>query len=206
MDRNPPFDLRRVTTPVLLHLLGADLRNPRLFLARCRLTLPRFKRRIDPRFPPDLVEIAALPLWVYLNLKKRIGKERAFEIMRLAMLTGGVARWNFEYGAAAERRTFDALCDRELEVNRVGVTRWNTLEVVERTADRFEVRITRCLYHELATSLGAPELTPVVCQIDNAAFNSYLPDEVLFHRGGPDHRIADGAKECNFVWERRGHH
>lgn len=205
MDRNPPFDLRRVTTPVLLYLLRADLRNPRLFLARCRLTLPRFKRRIDPRFPPDLVEIAALPLWVYLNLKKRIGKERAFEIMRLAMLAGGVARWNFEYGAAEERRTFDALCDKELEVNRVGVTRWNTLEVVERTADRFEVRITRCLYHELATSLGAPELTPVVCQIDNAAFNSYLPDEVLFHRGGPDHRIADGAKECNFVWERRGH-
>ena len=73
---------------------------------------------------------------------------------------------------------------------------------MERTASRFEVKVTRCLYHELTSSLGVPELTPIVCQIDNAGFNSYLPDEVRFHRGGPGHRISDGAKECRFVWER----
>jgi hypothetical protein len=203
MKPDAPFDLRRITTPILLHLLRRELRNPRLFLARCHLTLGRFKTRIDPRFPAELVQIAALPMWVYLNLAKRIGKDRAFEIMRVAILTAGIAQWSFEYGASTRRRTFDALCDKELEVNKVGVTRWNTLEVVERTEHRFEIRITRCLFHELATSLGIPELTPIVCQIDNAAFNSYLPDEVVFHRGGPGHRIADGAKECNFVWEHR---
>jgi hypothetical protein len=201
MERDTAFDLRTITGPILLHLLRKELPRPRVFMARCRLTLRRFKKRIDPRFPRELVEIAALPLWVYVNLAKRIGKDKALEIMRIAILTGGIARWNFEYGAAARRRTFDNLCDEELEVNRVGVTRWNTLEVVERTEHRFEIKITRCLYHELATSLGVPEITPIVCQIDNAAFNSYLPDEVLFHRRGPGHRIADGSKECTFVWE-----
>jgi hypothetical protein len=171
-------------------------------MARCLVTVERFKKRIDPRFPEELVELAALPIWVYLNLRERIGKERAFEIMRVAILTGGIAQWSFAYGAADKPRSFETLCDRELEVNKTGPTRWNTLEVVERTEHRFEVKITRCLYHELTTSLGAPELTPVVCQIDNAAFNSYLPDEVLFHRGGTRHRIADGAKQCTFVWER----
>jgi hypothetical protein len=29
----------------------------------------------------DLIELAALPLWVYINLKRRIGRKRAFEIM-----------------------------------------------------------------------------------------------------------------------------
>ena len=29
-----------------------------------------------------------------------------------------------------------------------------------------------------------------------------LPDRIVFNRGGPGHRIADGAKECNFYWER----
>ena len=33
-------------------------------------------------------------------------------------------------------------------------------------------------YHELTTAMGVPELTPIICQIDNAAFNSYMPDEV----------------------------
>src|SRR6266581_4485987 len=35
----------------------------------------------------------------------------------------------------------------------------------------------------------------------DAAFNSYLPDEVVFTRGGPGHRISDGAKVCNFKWD-----
>jgi hypothetical protein len=85
-------------------------------------------------------------------------------------------------------------------VNKVGFTRWNTLKVVARTERRFEIRITRCLYHELMTSVGVPELTSVACQIDNAAFNSYLPDKIVFNRDGPGHRIADGARECTFVW------
>jgi hypothetical protein len=36
----------------------------------------------------------------------------------------------------------------EIVVNQSGPTRWNTLQVVERTERRFEIRITRCLDHE----------------------------------------------------------
>jgi hypothetical protein len=196
------IDLKKITTPVLLHLLASDMRFPLLFMLRCKLTVSRFRATIDPRFPKELVDICALPLWVYINLKKRLGQQRAFEIMRVAILTGGMAQWNFAYRAAEQDRTFDNLCDEEIRVNRSGPTRWNTLEVVERTERRFEIRITRCLYHELTSAMGVPELTPVICQIDNAAFNSYLPDRVVFTRGGPGHRIADGAKACNFIWQR----
>lgn len=171
-------------------------------MLRCKLTVGRFKKTIDPRFPRDLIELAALPLWVYINLKNKVGDKKAFEYMRIAILTGGIAKWQFNYNAAEKERTFDNLCNGEIEVNKIGFTKWNTLEVVERTDRRFEIKITRCLYHELAKSVGVPELTPVICQVDNAAFNSYLPDKILFHRGGPNHRIADGAQECNFIWER----
>jgi hypothetical protein len=195
------IDLKKVTTPVLVHLLRDDFRIPGLFLLRCRLTLGGFKRNIDSRFPDELVELAALPLWVYINLKKKVGQRRAFEIMRIALLTGGIAQWNVAYRTVEEPRTFDNLCHAEIDVNKTGPTRWNTLVVVNRGPKRFEVKITRCLYHELAISVGVPELTPLVCQIDNAGFNSYLPDSVVFTRGGPGNRITDGAKECNFIWE-----
>ena len=195
------LDLAKVTTPILLHLLRSEFRFPALFLLRCRLTVGRFKQSIDPKFPPEMIDLAALPLWVYINLKKRIGQKKAFEIMRVALLTGGVASWNLAYEAVDRERTFANLVEAEIEVNQTGPTRWNTLEVVERTERRFEIKITRCLYHELAVSLGVPEVTPVVCQIDNAAFNSYLPDRIVFNRGGPNHRISDGQKECKFVWE-----
>ena len=198
------MDLTKITTPILVHLIAREIKFPRLFLMKCKLTVGRFKKTIDPRFPKNLIDLAALPLWVYLNLKKRIGQKQAFEIMRVAILTGGIAKWNFNYKAVERERTFDNLCDAEIDVNKIGFTKWNTLEVIERSERRFEIKITRCLYHELAKSVGVPELTPVICQVDNAAFNSYLPDKILFHRGGPNHRIADGAKECNFIWERHG--
>jgi len=198
------FNLQSVTGPVLVHLLGKELRFPRAFLFRCAATVHAFKKRIDPRFPAELVELTALPLWVYINLKPRLGQTRAFEIMRVAVLTGGIAQWNLAYATIDRERKFAALCDQELEVHRTGPTRWNTLEVVARSERRFELKVTRCLYHELAQSLGIPEITPVVCQIDNAGFNSYLPDDVVFHRGGPGHRISDGASECRFVWEHSG--
>jgi hypothetical protein len=195
------IDLRKITTPILTHLLRREMRFPALFLIGCKLTVGRLKRRIDPKFPQELIQLTALPLWVYINMKKKIGPRRAFEIMRIAILTGGIAQWNLQYGAAENERTFKNLCDAEIEVNKTGITQWNTLEVVDRSERRFEIKITRCLYHELSVSLGLPELTPVICQVDNAAFNSYLPDKVVFNRGGPNHRIADGKKECNFVWE-----
>lgn len=173
-----------------------------MFLWRCLATVGRFKKRIDPRFPKELVDLTAMPMWVYINLKQRLGQAKAFEIMRVAILTGGIAKWNLQFGTVEHPRTFENLFADELRVNQTGFTRWNTLEVVEHGPRRFELKVTRCLYHELAIALGVPEITPIVCQIDNAAFGSYLPDRVLFHRGGPGHRIADGAAACRFVVER----
>ena len=198
------MNLLRITSPILVELLRkSEVHFPEVFLVWCRLTVGRLKRRTGPTFPAELVDLAILPIWVYINLKDRIGQHKAVEIMRVAILTGGVAQWNFAYRTVEQERTFKNLCDMELEVNKTGVTRWNTMRIVDRAEARFEISVTKCRYHELCVALGVPELTPVICQIDNAAFNSYLPDEVVFTRGTPGRRIADGAKECTFVWERR---
>ncbi len=197
------FNMRRITTPLLIALLRKEMPFPTLFILRCALTMGRFKKRIDSRFPKEFVDLTALPIWVYLNLRVKIGQHKALEIMRIALLTAGVAQQNLLFDPVHTDRTFDNLVEKELEINRTGTTRWNTLEIVERTSQRFEIKITRCLYHELAVSLGVPEILPLVCQIDNAVFNAYLPDQVHFHRGGINQRIADGARACRFIWENR---
>ena len=197
------FDMKKVTTPLLIHMLGIELRFPRLFLLLRKLTLNRFKRTIDPRFPRELIDLAALPAWVYLNLKQKIGQRKAFEIMRVALLTGGTAAQNLQFDTVHKERSFKNFANLEVENNRTGLVRWNTMEVVSRTESRFETKITRCMFHEFAVHLGIPEITPVVCQIDNAMFNSYLPEEMTFNRGGVGRRIADGRHESNFIWEMR---
>lgn len=197
------FDMKRITTPLLVHMLGAEMRFPRIFLLMRKLTLNRFKKTIDARFPRELVDLAALPAWVYLHLKKKIGQAKAFEIMRIALLTGGTAAQNLQFETVHKGRSFPTFIDQEIANNRSGLVRWNAVEVVERTQRRFELKVTRCMFHEFATYLGIPEMTPIVCQIDNAMFNSYLPDEMTFDRGPVGGRIADGRRECNFVWELR---
>ena len=199
------FDMKKVTTPLLLHVLKQELRFPRLFLFRCRLTLGRVTLGIAERFPRALIALAAVPAWVYLNLRKRLGEQRAFDVMRVALLTGGTAAQNLQFDTVHKERNFQNFTELEIENSRTGLVRWNTMEVVERSARRFEIRIARCMFHEFAVSVGVPEMTPIVCQIDNAMFNSYLPDEMTFDRGLLGGRIADGKRECNFVWElRRG--
>jgi len=195
------MNLRTITTPLLITLLSQEIRFPKLFILKCSLTVGQLKRRIDPRFPKEFVELTALPIWVYLNLKEKIGQRKAFEIMRIAILTAGVAQQNLLFDPVNTERSFEHFIEKELEINRTGTTRWNTLKIVERTEQRFEIRIVRCLYHELAASLGAPEITPIICQVDNAVFNSYLPEKMIFHRGGVNQRIADGNSECQFIWE-----
>lgn len=196
------FNLRAISTPLLITLLRNEIRFPEIFILKCSVTLGRFKRKIDPRFPKELIDLASLPIWVYLNLKEKIGPRKAFEIMRIAILTAGVAQQSLLFDSVNTERTFDHFINKELEINKTGTTRWNTLKIIERTSRRFEINITRCLYYELAVSLGIPEITPVICQVDNAVFNAYLPDLIQFNRGGVNRRIADGDTACNFIWEK----
>ena len=203
MSGQKGFDSRKVTAPVLLSLLRGEVKRPRLFLLRCALTLRRFKKSVDRRFPEELVDLVAVPLWLYINLKEELGAEKAFEIMRLPALVSGLVTQNLMLGTVQKGRSFETFVDQELEITRSGTTRWNTQEVRERTPERLELAVTRCMFHELTQSLGIPEATKLICQIDNAVFASYMPDALVFDRGAANRRISDGHAECNFIWEMR---
>jgi hypothetical protein len=65
MRNAPEFDMKKVTTPLLLYLLSKEMRFPKLFLLMRKLTLNRFKKSIEKcfpqRFPHELVDLIALP-------------------------------------------------------------------------------------------------------------------------------------------------
>ena len=67
--------------------------------------------------------------------------------MRVAILTGGLAKWNLQFRTVDVPRTWEHLCEQERRMNESGITRWNTMQIVEQTDRRFELRISRCRYH-----------------------------------------------------------
>jgi hypothetical protein len=58
------------------------------------------------------------------------------------------------------------------------------------------------MFYELFKHLGVPELTIIMCSIDNLIFNSYLPEKITFHRNVVNNRMVDSAHECMFVIEK----
>ena len=184
-----------------LGILQGYLKHPFRFLLTTMVTLPRFKKQLPADLPPELVPIAALQTWMYVRLKDRVGQKKAFEILRACTLPIGLALQQGNFRAVEAPRTFENLVAYQQRTHREGPTRWNKMEILEQSEHRYEFRVSKCAFHELYTQLGMPELTTLMCEVDNAIFNAYLPEQITFHRNGLGNRLADGAPECHFVLE-----
>lgn len=185
-----------------LGILQGYLKNPIRFFVATLLTLPAFKKQISPGFPPEFVRANALQAWMYIRLKKELGREKAYEIVRAFVLPIGLAMQQGNFRNVEAGRSFENLIVYQQRIHQEGLTRWNAMEVLEQSARKYEIRVTACMYFTFYDSLGIPEMTRLMCAVDNAIFNSYLPERITFHRNGVGNRIVDGASACHFVIEQ----
>jgi len=186
---------------IVLCVLKGYLKNPLFFLLGTAVSFLRFKKHLSTGFPDEFVKVVAFPAWLYIRLKERLGQERAFEIIRNVFLTAGLAVQLGNFRAAEAPRTFENLISYQQQANREGPTRWNKMEILEQNDTKYEFRVHNCMFYDFFSRIGIPELTAVMCSVDNAIFNVYLPEDVTFHRNGCGNRIANGAPSCHFVLE-----
>jgi len=186
---------------IVLGVLKGYLKNPLFSLLGTAVSFPCFRKRLHQDFPDEFVKRVAFLAWLYIRLKKRLGQERAFEIIRSVFLTAGLAVQLGNFRVVEAPRTFENLVSYQQQTNREGPTRWNKMEILEQNNIRYEFRVHNCMFYDFFSRIGIPELTTVMCSVDNAIFNAYLPEKVTFHRDGCGNRIADGAPSCHFVIE-----
>jgi hypothetical protein len=184
-----------------LGILQGYLKHPLWFLLTTVLTLSRFKQQLPTDLPLDFVQLTALQMWMYQRLKARIGQAKAYEVVRACSLPIGLALQQGNFRAVEAPRTFENLVAYQQRTHSEGPTRWNEMEILEQSEHRYEFRVSTCLFHDVYTQLGMPELTRLMCEVDNAIFGSYLPEQVTFHRNGVGNRLVDGAQACHFVLE-----
>lgn len=73
-----------------------------------------------------------------------------------------------------------------------------TIEVLERTPDRFAFNVTRCRYAELYRALGIPELGAVLsCNRDFSLIEGFNPDIELTRT----QTLMQGAAYCDFRYQ-----
>jgi hypothetical protein len=182
---------------ILLGVLKGYLKHPLLFMIQTAVKFKSFQKKITLDLPKEFINTAAFSAFMYLELQKRLSKNTAYEIIRVALLTNALVLQQANFRTVEAERTFENLKKFQKRTNNEGITRLNTMEILEDNASRYTFRITRCLFHELFSNLRVPELTCIMCAVDNAIFSCYLPNEIVFRRE-KGLTICEGADACQF--------
>ncbi len=200
-DKNDGKKVKVSSFLILLGVLRGYLNCPLWFLVKSKITFKKFKKGIELDLPDDFIDSSGFIAWLYSRLINKIGQEKAFEIIRAGILTSGLAIQQESFRNVEAPRTFENLIKYQQKTNKEGITRLNTMEIIEESENKYEFRITRCMFYEIFTYLKVPELTQIICSIDNAIFNTYLPEKLTFHRNGINKTLAQGNEICEFVIE-----
>ncbi|MDA3890376.1 MAG: L-2-amino-thiazoline-4-carboxylic acid hydrolase [Salinivirgaceae bacterium] len=190
---------------IIRGILKGYVSNPMLLLIKAKFSFKKAKRTLKISFPQELVDSLGFIAWLYIQLCEMMEKQKAFEIIRVCLLSSGFAVQQTNFRTVEAERTFKNLIKFQQLANKQGSTKLNTIQILEESETKYEFRVTRCVFHELFSCLKVPELTSIMCTVDNAIFNSYLPDELTFHRNGLNMTIADGKQYCDFVIENNNH-
>lgn len=184
-----------------LSVLQGYLKHPLWFMMSTIFSIPKFKKQVPKDLPAEFLKVSVFPALFYIRLKEKLGQDKAYEIMRVLILCLSSSTMQGFLRTVEAPRTFENLISYQQFTNKFGPTRWNKMEVLEQSEHRYEYRVHNCMFHDFNTHFGIPEMTKLMCGVDNSVFNTYLPEKLTFHRNGIGNRIADGSPTCHFVIE-----
>lgn len=155
----------------------------------------------------SFVRRLALPAAVYAQIRglRGINEEQALTTVgKLILNVGCREQWSHlkslptvEPGGMARLMAFHDLMDEK------GAPRFNTRIYLEKSENRCDFLITRCVFMDFFREVNAPKLTRFFCEVDRSFFPEAFPD-FIFHRGDSwQNTIAFGESQCKFVFERR---
>ena len=142
---------------------------------------------------------------MYLELKARLGKEEAFEIVKNILVPLGCnEQWDhfqslkvLSKGPMEQLKEFNDLMDRK------GAPQFNERRYMKQNDEICHFVITRCVFSDFFSEVKTPELTKLFCDIDKEFFPKAFPG-LTFHRGGSwENTIAYGMDHCEFIFERK---
>lgn|GEM_PF-613146 len=182
-------------------ILREYLKHPAWFLFWTAVTLPRLKKKLPADVPKDFAKTLTLEAWMYMRLKKKIGQDKALALMRAVIVPTALAWYGAGFRLVEAPRSYENIIKFHEVVHKKMIEEDGNLIIDERKEDRYSYRNTFCPWYDLLRKLGIPELTDSYCAIDNGLYNTYLPNEIIFHRGGLGKTIASGAPFCQYIYE-----
>jgi len=142
---------------------------------------------------------------VYLELQKKLGKEKALEIMKNIMVPVGYnEQWkHFQSLEVFGKKPMEQFMEFNNLMDRKGAPQFNKRRYIRQDDNVCHFVITRCIFNDFFVEVGTPELTKMFCEVDREFFPKAFPD-LNFHRGSSwENTIAYGMKYCEFIFEKK---
>ena len=182
---------------ILIGIIKSYVRLPISMIIKSKMDISKFDNS-KLNLPKDFLNSYAFIGKLYKRLSIKIGKDKAFEIMRIALGTVAFSVQQHNFKTVEEGRSFLKLIRNQKRANSEGSTKLNTMKIIEESNSIYRFKVTNCMFYHLFNELEVPELTSIMCSIDNAIFNFYSPNNVIFSRT-IGNTIYDGKNECEFV-------
>lgn len=188
----------KVFIPLIVYgVLKGYIKKPALFMIKTMISYSKFMKKYNDRYPVDFLKTSAFMAHLYERLQNDLDKKVAFEVTRATFLTTATAVMQKNFRVVESERNFENLVKFQQKTQAEGVTKNNKMIITELTDNMYCFEVTKCMFYEFFLEVKMPELTSIMCSVDNLIFNTYLPNKIVFSRNVGE-TIFDGASQCKF--------
>jgi len=142
---------------------------------------------------------------IYLNLVDKLGKERAFEMMRKILVPISVNEQEGHLNSLdiSNKKGMDRLAAFWDFTVKDGVGKFNQEAIIKQNSNVLHYEVTSCFFARFYEETGTPELTKLFCDSDKEFYTKFFPD-FEFHRGSSwENTIGYGKDRCTFIFEKK---
>lgn len=142
---------------------------------------------------------------IYKELVRRLGKDKAFEVMRSMLVPIGTREQldNLNKWGVLQKNGMSRLLAFYDGMGKGGVGQFVERTITEKSADVLSFQVRNCFFDRFYQETGTPELTQLFCEVDIEFFSQAFPD-FKFHRGDSlENTVAYGKDYCVFTFEKK---
>jgi hypothetical protein len=137
---------------------------------------------------------------LYKELTSKFGKDKAFDIMRKIVVPCGcllVRNYMTQMGLKS-KSGMDRIVYFNQYMNNTPANKHNVRETVCVNENVYHYAITRCCVLDFYKEIGMPELTQLICEVDNVTYPEGFPQFHFDRDGSWSNTMAYGHDKCHF--------
>ena len=184
-------------------ILKGYIKNPNIFMWKLIFKVIKIKNKINKNIPIDIKKLLALVISMYSLFRKKMNKKQALFLLKAIIIPIGLIKQItlFRYVEETDHN-FKNLIKYSKRFKEEGPMRLNKMEIEVEKDNIYRFTIKNCMFKSVFNQFECPELLGIFCSIDNATYNIYAPDDIIFTRDGNNKTIAKGNNNCIFICKK----